>query len=151
MSLKLHTFILGYNPLCYLFRQSVHNFLSYLVNGQLDTQRDKTDRDENKLLASVYIIFTSCFPDFTTVLTCDGNPCENGGTCVEGEAGNYCECPPGIGGSLCTTSKFYNQDKQSVAFMPFLDPATYSFRFRVHASYRAFFIWDLCYCEFMVY
>ena len=32
---------------------------------------------------------------------CESNPCQNGGTCLDGEDGFMCECPEGFEGQLC--------------------------------------------------
>jgi hypothetical protein len=39
------------------------------------------------------------------VVSCEGNPCENGGTCVVESGTPHCKCPRSIGGVVCTESK----------------------------------------------
>ena len=32
---------------------------------------------------------------------CEGNPCQNGGKCIDGENSYHCQCPPGYTGKHC--------------------------------------------------
>ena len=43
-----------------------------------------------------------CFLDIDD---CKGNPCKNGGTCIDGEAKYTCSCKPGFNGDDCEKSK----------------------------------------------
>ena len=40
---------------------------------------------------------------------CAGNPCNNGGVCMDGIATYTCTCSEGFNGSDCETSIFYHQ------------------------------------------
>ena len=51
----------------------------------------------------MYIKVTSVFKVFilSAVLPCDSDPCENGGTCLNGESTFTCLCTPGFTGDTC--------------------------------------------------
>ena len=39
--------------------------------------------------------------DGAVLMECDGNPCENGGTCTRHVNDYNCTCPPGYSGDRC--------------------------------------------------
>ena len=56
-----------------------------------------------------------------SVVVCEPNPCENGGTCVKrGNATFICECPPPFQGLLCDTG--LRENSVSLFLKPLIVP-----------------------------
>ena len=51
-------------------------------------------------------LYTICFSFSADIDECASNPCENGGTCVDGVNGYTCTCAAGYSGTMCGTSKY---------------------------------------------
>ena len=51
------------------------------------------------------LVIATCCKSYTLVISvlmeCEGNPCENGGTCTRHVSDYICTCPSGYSGYLC--------------------------------------------------
>jgi len=66
-----------HNIVFQLFRNNLRNFVIQIIN--------------------LYLDINNCYPD----------PCQNGGTCVDGDYGYTCNCPAGFTGVNCQTSNIF--------------------------------------------
>ena len=53
----------------------------------------------------VFTVVTVAFHFNIDIDECTGDPCNNGGTCVDGQNEYVCHCKPGYNGTNCETGR----------------------------------------------